>query len=265
MKFFIGPCVLEDEVLVDEIASFLKEKLPVGAELIFKGSFDKANRTSIDSFRGPGLEKGLIILENIGRKYQLPTVTDFHLPEQAEAIASVVDYLQVPAFLCRQTDMILAGAQACARYNKNLKIKKAQFLGPWDMANVVKKAQSKIPVERIFLTERGSCYGYNNLIVDMASFQIMKETGASVIHDATHCVQKPGGLGDKTGGKREQIVTLARAAVAAGAQGIFLETHPRPDQAKSDASTSLDLKKVPKIVGELIKLKNTIVELDANE
>ena len=267
MRFFIGPCVLESEELVQEIADFLSQKLKgiEGAQLVFKGSFDKANRTSIDSFRGPGIDKGLKMLESVKRRYGLELVTDYHTADQADEVASVVDYLQVPAFLCRQTDMVVAGAKACAKYKKNLKIKKAQFLAPWDMENVVAKAATYLDKKNIFLTERGTCFGYNNLIVDMASFQIMKSFGVQTVHDATHCVQKPGGLGQITGGKREQILSLARAAVAAGADNIFMECHPRPDEALSDKTTSLQMEKVPGIVEQLLKLRQTIGEFDGNQ
>lgn len=261
MELFIGPCVLESESLVDEMASFLTENLkPFEGQinLNFKGSFDKANRTSIDSYRGPGLEKGLAMLESVKKKYNLPVITDYHLPSQADEVASVVDTLQVPAFLCRQTDMIIAGAQACAKHGSRLKIKKGQFLAPEDTENIVEKAVNFISKDQIFLTERGSSFGYNNLIVDMASFQIMKSFGVRTIHDATHCVQKPGGMGKITGGKREQILVLARAALAAGADGIFMEAHPNPDEALSDKTTSLPLEKVPSIIEELLKIYQVV-------
>lgn len=266
MKFFIGPCVLESESLVLEVATFLKEKVVgEGIEIVFKGSFDKANRTAIDSYRGPGIEKGLLMLERVKKDYGFQTVTDFHLPDQADEVASVVDFLQVPAFLCRQTDLVLAGAKACEKYGKNLKIKKAQFLGPWDMKNVVTKAATVLPLEKILLTERGTCFGYNNLVVDMASFQIMKAMGVQTVHDATHCVQKPGGLGNITGGKREQVIGLARAAVAAGADHVFMECHPRPDEALSDKTTSLALEQIPYFVEQLNQLQLTIRGLDARK
>lgn len=256
MMLFSGPCVLESEELALEIAGFLKENLAPFSDrldLTFKGSFDKANRTSVDSFRGPGMEKGLQILETVKKETSLPLITDFHLPDQAEAVASVVDTLQIPAFLCRQTDLVVAGAKACAKYKRQLKIKKGQFLSPEETQNIVKKANTFLPLEQIILTERGSSFGYNNLVVDMASFMIMKSFGVRTVHDATHCVQRPGGLGNKTGGKREQIAVLAQAAIAAGADGLFMECHPNPDQALSDASTSLDMKVVPKLVEKLLK------------
>ncbi|MCB9062799.1 MAG: 3-deoxy-8-phosphooctulonate synthase [Halobacteriovoraceae bacterium] len=257
LEFFSGPCVLESELIVDTIASKLKEDLDEFKDEIvftFKGSFDKANRTSVNSYRGPGIEKGLKLLENVKSKYGLPTITDFHLPSQAEEIASVVDVLQVPAFLCRQTDMIIAGAQAAKKYGRRLKIKKGQFLSPEETENIVTKANSFLDKDKILLTERGTSFGYNNLVVDMASFQIMKSFGVKTIHDATHCVQRPGCLGQATGGKREQIFVLAKAAIAAGADGIFMETHPRPDEALSDASTSLPLDSVKGMISTLLKI-----------
>ena len=258
---FSGPCVLESEELALEIAQSLQEQLkPFGdkVKLTFKGSFDKANRTSINSYRGPGIEKGLKIMEAVKAKTGLPVITDFHLPEQAEEVASVCNVLQIPAFLCRQTDMIIAGAEACKKYNGTLKIKKGQFLSPEETKNIVEKAENFISKDQILLTERGTSFGYNNLIVDMASFSIMKSFGVKTIHDATHCVQRPGGLGNKTGGKREQILVLARAAVAAGADGVFMECHPNPENALSDASTSLELTKVGSIVESLLKIKEAL-------
>lgn len=258
-KFFVfsGPCVLESEDLALEIAGTLKEQLRPFEEkihLTFKGSFDKANRTSIDSYRGPGIERGLKIMERVKKETSLPVITDFHLPEQAEEVASVVDTLQIPAFLCRQTDMIVAGAEACKKYGSHLKIKKGQFLSPEETGNIVDKAVNFLSKDQLFLTERGSSFGYNNLVVDMASFSIMKSFGVKAIHDATHCVQRPGGLGNKTGGKREQILVLAKAAVAAGADGVFMECHPHPPSALSDASTSLELQKVSGILESLLKI-----------
>jgi 2-dehydro-3-deoxyphosphooctonate aldolase (KDO 8-P synthase) len=261
MEFFLGPCVLESEALAIEIAGNLKEKLgPLNQQIkwTFKGSFDKANRTSIDSYRGPGLEQGLKILEKVKKTFDLPVITDMHLPEQADAIASVVDVVQIPAFLCRQTDLIAAGAQACQKYKRRLKVKKGQFLAPHDCKNIVDKATHFLPLESILLTERGSSFGYNNLIVDMASFQIMKSFGVKAIYDATHSVQRPGGLGTATGGKREQIAVLARAAVAAGADGVFMETHPNPDKALSDAATAMPLSTVPGLVKELVQIYQVV-------
>ncbi|WP_412469749.1 3-deoxy-8-phosphooctulonate synthase [Oceanospirillum sp. RT-1-3] len=260
---FMGTCVIESEQMCMDVCGRLLEMLePVKDEINFsyKGSFDKANRSSIDSFRGPGLEKGLQILEKVKKQYGVQLITDFHTAEQADAVASVVDTIQIPAFLCRQTDMILAGAEACKKYDAQLKIKKGQFLSPEETGNIVKKAEEFISKDKILLTERGTSFGYNNLIVDMASFQIMKSFGVRAIHDATHCVQRPGGLGTSTGGKREQILTLAQAAVAAGADGIFMEVHPNPSEAKSDAATSLPLDQAGVIIQRLLRIRNAITE-----
>ena len=197
LDFYIGPCVLESEELALSIAVKVKSDLEEFGEdisLTFKGSFDKANRTSIKSYRGPGIEEGLRILEKVKSETGLPVLTDFHTPDQAQIIGEVVDVMQIPAFLCRQTDMIVAGAEAAKKYGRKLKIKKGQFLAPWDAKNIVEKAASIIPKNQILLTERGTSFGYNNMVVDMASFKIMKEFGVRTVHDATHCVQMPGGL-----------------------------------------------------------------------
>ena len=261
LDFYIGPCVLESEELALSIAVKVKSDLEEFGEdisLTFKGSFDKANRTSIKSYRGPGIEEGLRILEKVKSETGLPVLTDFHTPDQAQIIGEVVDVMQIPAFLCRQTDMIVAGAEAAKKYGRKLKIKKGQFLAPWDAKNIVEKAASIIPKNQILLTERGTSFGYNNMVVDMASFKIMKEFGVRTVHDATHCVQMPGGLGSVTGGKRKQILVLARAAVAAGADGVFMETHPEPDKALSDATTCLETTKVKDIVASLLKIKKAL-------
>jgi 2-dehydro-3-deoxyphosphooctonate aldolase (KDO 8-P synthase) len=258
MDFFIGPCVLESEQLALTVAEKLVKDLEPFKDKItlnFKGSFDKANRSSIDSYRGPGIDEGLKILERIKKDFDLPTITDFHDPTQAELVASVVDTLQIPAFLCRQTDMIIAGAKACSQYGGRLKIKKGQFLAPSDTKNIVDKAANFLSKDQILLTERGTSFGYNNLIVDMASFQIMKSFGVKTIHDATHCVQMPGGLGKSTGGKREQIFTLAKAAAAAGADGFFMEAHPDPENALSDATSQLPINKIKELVEIILRIK----------
>jgi len=261
LDFYIGSCVLESEKLAFEIADrLIKDLKPFENKitLTYKGSFDKANRTSINSYRGPGIDEGMRILEKIKATFGLPVLTDFHETNQAMKLASVVDVLQVPAFLCRQTDMIAAGAEACAKYGRILKVKKGQFLSPEETKNIVDKAQTYLTKDKILLTERGSSFGYNNLIVDMASFQIMKSFGVKTVHDATHCVQRPGGLGTATGGKRDQIVVLAKAAVAAGADGIFMETHPHPELALSDASTSLPLDQIKDIVEKLLRIYEAV-------
>lgn len=257
LELYLGPCMLESENLALEVAhKIVSDFKGLGnkVQIYFKGSFDKANRTSIDSYRGPGLEKGLQILEKIKSQYRLPVITDFHLPSQAFEVASVVDVLQVPAFLCRQTDMIVTGAQSCAQYSRILKVKKGQFLSPQETQNIVKKAQNFIDLEKIRLTERGSSFGHNRLVVDMSSFQIMKEFGVKVIHDATHCVQLPGGHGTSSGGNRQYVKNLAKAAVAAGADGVFIETHPNPQKALSDADTSWPLNELYDLVESLLKI-----------
>lgn len=259
--FFIGPCVLESEELAMKIVDHLvKELKPFENKinLTFKGSFDKANRTSISSYRGPGMVEGMRIMEKVKKNFGLPTLTDFHEAHQAMKLAEVIDVLQVPAFLCRQTDMIAAGAEACKKYNRILKVKKGQFLSPEETKNIVDKAHTIIPKSQILLTERGSSFGYNNLVVDMASFQIMKSFGVKTVHDATHCVQRPGGLGTQTGGKREQILVLAKAAVAAGCDGIFMETHPDPSKALSDSATSLPLENIRGVVEQLLRIYEVV-------
>ncbi|MDD4975813.1 MAG: 3-deoxy-8-phosphooctulonate synthase [Bacteriovorax sp.] len=261
LDFYIGSCVLESEELALTIADRLIKDLKPFEDKItitYKGSFDKANRTSINSYRGPGIDEGMRILEKIKTTFGLPVLTDFHETSQAMKLATIVDVLQVPAFLCRQTDMIAAGAEACAKYGRILKVKKGQFLSPEETKNIVDKATTFLPKGQILLTERGSSFGYNNLIVDMASFQIMKSFGVKTVHDATHCVQRPGGLGTATGGKREQILVLARAAIAAGADGIFMETHPNPDKALSDAATSLPLDSIKGIVEQLLRIYEVV-------
>ncbi len=261
LYIYTGPCVLESEALVREMAEKLVRTLePYRNEIVlhFKGSFDKANRTSIQSYRGPGLEEGLRLLKLVKDEYKLPVITDFHETSQAMRVAEVVDVLQIPAFLCRQTDMIAAGAEACKKHGRELKIKKGQFLSPEETKNIVDKASTIMSKDKILLTERGSSFGYNNLVVDMASFQIMKSFGVRAIHDATHCVQRPGGLGNATGGKRDQILVLAKAAIAAGADGVFMECHPNPEKALSDASTSLPIDQVPAIIDQLLKIYRVV-------
>lgn len=261
IPLFLGPCVLEGKDFAYKIAEFLKKNLESYEPHIdwyFKGSFDKANRTSIDSYRGPGLEEGLKIFEYIKKNLNVKTITDFHLPQQAEAVSEVVDVLQIPAFLCRQTDMIEAGAKAAKKNNRVLKMKKGQFLSPMEAKNMVEKATTILPIEKVLITERGSSFGYQNLVVDMTSFQIIKSFGVKVIFDATHSTQRPGALGKSTGGQRAMIPFLARAALASGADGLFMECHPNPSQAMSDASTQVPLESIPKLVGQLIELKNVI-------
>jgi 2-dehydro-3-deoxyphosphooctonate aldolase (KDO 8-P synthase) len=261
LDLFIGSCVLESEEMSLRIADKLVKDLKPFEDritLTYKGSFDKANRTSINSYRGPGIDEGMRILQKVKETFGLPVLTDFHEASQAMKLATLVDVLQVPAFLCRQTDIIAAGAEACAKFGRILKVKKGQFLSPEDTKNIVDKATTFLPKNQILLTERGSSFGYNNLIVDMASFQIMKSFGVKTVHDATHCVQRPGGLGNATGGKREQIFVLAKAAIAAGADGIFMETHPDPDKALSDPATSLPLDQIKSIVEQLLRIYEVV-------
>lgn len=263
MTLIAGPCVIEDEGLVMEVATELKRQLQgLPVEFYFKASFDKANRSSIDGFRGPGMEAGLKILSRVKEKLGLPILTDIHSVDQARPVAGVVDFVQVPAFLCRQTDLIVAAAEACIEHKKKLNVKKGQFLAPWDAKNIVEKVravEAKKGSARVdlFLTERGTSFGYNALVVDMTSFQTMKSFGVPVIYDATHSVQTPGGGagGKSTGGKRENIEVLARAAFAAGADGLFMECHPRPEQAKSDGPNALHLEHAGEFVRQILEFK----------
>jgi len=227
-----GPCVIEDEQLCLDIAKRLVEiSDKTGIAMIFKASFDKANRTSMSSFRGPGLKKGLEILAEVRKQTNLPVMTDIHEPSQAKPAARVVDCLQVPAFLCRQTDLLCA----CAETNKPVSVKKGQFLSPEEMKNVVEKIRA-CGNEKIMLTERGTFFGYNRLVNDMTAIDTMKKLGCPVIFDATHSTQQPGGLGNASAGRRVMAPILAKAAIAAGANGLFLEVHTNPEKAKSDAA-----------------------------
>ena len=249
-----GPCVIESEKLIFEMADFLKrlsEKL--GVFLIFKSSFDKANRSSIDSFRGPGLYEGLEILAKVRSQFELPVLTDVHEDTPVDEVASVVDVLQTPAFLCRQTNFI---TKVCSQ-GIPVNIKKGQFLAPSEMKNVVKKAIA-CGNEKIMVCERGFSFGYNNLVSDMRSLEIMKETGCPVIFDATHSVQMPGGLGEASGGQREMVPVLARAAVAVGISGLFVECHPDPEQALSDGPNSWPLKKMESLLETLLSIDSVI-------
>lgn len=239
-----GPCVIESEELVMDIAGQLKEmtealKMPY----IFKASFDKANRSSIHSFRGVGLEKGLQILEKVKKTFNLPILTDVHEDTPLAEVASVVDVLQTPAFLCRQTNFILN----VVAQNKPVNIKKGQFLSPWEMKHVAEKAQST-GNQQIMVCERGASFGYNNLVSDMRSLAIMRDTGCPVVFDATHSVQLPGAKDGKSGGQREFVPVLARAAVAAGISGIFMETHPDPEKALSDGPNAWPLDKMKELL-----------------
>lgn len=247
VAFIGGPCVIESEALLRQVGRALKKACDgLKAGLVLKSSFDKANRTSVKSYRGPGLEEGLRALAKVGAELGVPTVTDVHLPEQAELAARYVDMLQVPAFLCRQTDLLVA----CGRTGKAVNVKKGQFLAPGDMRHAVEKLLST-GNRNILLTERGASFGYGNLVVDMRSYDIMRSFGFPVVHDATHCVQLPGGNGVTTGGQRQFVRPLARAAAAIGVDGVFFETHPNPEKALSDGPNSLPLSTVPAFLREV--------------
>ena len=246
-----GPCVIESEQLQVDTAGTLKEiTARLGIPFIFKSSFDKANRTSGTSFRGPGLEAGLKVLETVKRQLGVPVLTDVHEYTPMDEVASVVDVLQTPAFLCRQTDFI----QKVASAGKPVNIKKGQFLSPWEMKHVTDKALATGNT-RIMACERGASFGYNNLVSDMRSLSVMRDTGCPVVFDATHSVQLPGGAGGKSGGQREFVPVLSRAAVAVGISGIFMETHPDPDKALSDGPNAWPL-------GKMEALLRTLMELD---
>lgn len=250
-----GPCVIESEDVVFESAERLKEickklKLP----LIFKSSYDKANRTSMNSFRGPGPEKGLQTLSRVKKKFAVPVLTDIHSPEEAENAADAVDVLQVPAFLCRQTDIVIAASKT----GKPVNIKKGQFLSPHDVKNIIEKFVST-GNNQLTITERGVSFGYNNLVVDYRSFPIIQSFGFPVIFDVTHSLQLPGGLGTSSGGQREFAEPLARAAIAAGADGLFLEVHPEPDKALCDGPNMIKLDDLEKMLATIVKIKKAIL------
>ncbi len=249
--FIAGPCVLESEGLamaVAEVLSALFSRL--GVPLIFKGSFDKANRSSRRSFRGPGQEKGLRILGDVKRKFQVPVTTDVHDPRQAAVAAEVVDLLQVPALLCRQTDLLVAAGETGLPVN----LKKGQFMSPWEMGNAVEKVTST-GNSAVLVTERGTTFGYNNLVVDFRGLPAIREGICPVIFDATHSVQLPGGAGTASSGERRFVAPLARAAVAAGVDGVFLEVHPDPDRALSDGPNSLPLDEVEPLLRTLLAIR----------
>lgn len=249
-----GPCVIESEEMILSIAAQMKEITEeLGIPYTFKASFDKANRTSINSFRGPGIEEGLYILQKVKDIYNLPVCTDIHEPWQAEKAAQVCDILQIPAFLCRQTDLLVAAAKT----GKCINIKKAQFLAPWDMMNCVEKVQQS-GNNNVMLCERGSTFGYNTLVVDMTGLRVMKDMGVPVIFDATHSVQKPGGNGTSTGGNRQYVEYLAKAAIAVGVDGLFMETHPDPNNAKSDGPNMVPLGEMKAMLMKLQKVYSAV-------
>ncbi|MDY4971052.1 MAG: 3-deoxy-8-phosphooctulonate synthase [Lachnospiraceae bacterium] len=253
-QLIAGPCVIESEEMVLSIAGQMKEitdRLEI--PYTFKASFDKANRTSINSFRGPGIDEGLRILQKVKDTYGLPVCTDIHEAWQAEPVGKVADILQIPAFLCRQTDLLVAAA----RTGKCVNIKKAQFLAPWDMKNCVEKVRQS-GNNNVMLCERGTSFGYNTLVVDMTGLRVMKEFGVPVIFDATHSVQKPGGNGTSTGGNREFVEYLAKAAVSVGVDGLFMETHPDPDHALSDGPNMVPLGQMEKLLEKLQRVYDAV-------
>ncbi len=254
MLLLSGPCVIESEELCLQIGRRLRDLCTrLEIDYVFKASFDKANRSSGKSFRGPGLTDGLAILGRVREKLGVPVVTDVHTEEQCAAAGKVCDVLQIPAFLCRQTDLI-AAAVATGRI---VNIKKGQFLAPGDMAQVVKKAEETGP-RKLILTERGTTFGYHNLVADMRSIPILSRLGYPVVFDATHSVQLPGGQGDRSGGQREFAPVLAQAAVASGADGVFIETHPEPDQAMSDGPNMISLAEMPGVLKRLLRVRAAV-------
>jgi 2-dehydro-3-deoxyphosphooctonate aldolase (KDO 8-P synthase) len=249
-----GPCVIEDEALVMSIAGQLKEMTArIGMPYIFKASFDKANRSSHESFRGPGMEEGLRVLQKVKQDIGVPVLTDVHEDTPLDEVADVVSVMQTPAFLCRQTNFI----QNVCSQGIPVNIKKGQFLAPADMLHVVRKARAT-GNQQIMVCERGASFGYNNLVSDMRSLAIMRETECPVVYDATHSVQMPGGLGSVSGGQREMVPVLARAAVAAGVSGVFMETHPKPEEALSDGPNSWPLDLMESLLGTLAELDRTV-------
>ena len=255
-----GPCQLENEKHAVDVASKLKEitkKLNIG--LIYKTSFDKANRTSLKGARGAGLEKSLSVFDKIRKELDIPVLTDVHTIEQCKVVSKHVDVLQIPAFLCRQTDLLIAAAIT----GKIINVKKGQFLAPWDMVNVTKKIEDS-GNKNIMVTERGASFGYNTLVSDMRSLPIMAKNGYPVVFDATHSVQQPGGMGSKSGGQREFVEHLARAAVAVGVAAIFMETHPDPDNAPSDGPTMVPLSKMPNLLKQLVEIDKLVKNVKNN-
>jgi len=249
-----GPCVIENEAAIMRTAERLVTvSSKLGVPLVFKSSFDKANRSSVASYRGPGIEEGLRILSAVKKRFSIPVLSDVHCTEHVDAAAAVLDVLQIPAFLCRQTDLVLAAGRTGLPVN----VKKGQFLAPWDMKNVIEKIES-VGNRRIMITERGFTFGYNNLVSDMRAIPEMRAFGYPVIFDATHSVQAPGGLGGASGGRRSMVATLARAAVASGCDGVFLEVHENPDQALSDAPSMLPLDELAELLESLLAVRRAV-------
>jgi 2-dehydro-3-deoxyphosphooctonate aldolase (KDO 8-P synthase) len=258
LVLFAGPCVIEDHDTTLSIARFLKDMTDeLGIQFVFKASYDKANRTSLQSYRGPGMLEGLKILSSIKNELSIPILSDVHSQSEVASAAQVLDIIQIPAFLCRQTDLILE----VARTGKPVNIKKGQFLSPWEMSRVAEKITST-GNRQILLTERGSMFGYSNLVVDFRSIKIMQDTGFPVIFDATHSVQLPGGAGSSSGGQREFAPLLAKAAVAAGADGIFIEVHPDPDHARCDGPNSLPLTNLHDLISRLKAIRRLVADMN---
>ncbi|MCA9045141.1 MAG: 3-deoxy-8-phosphooctulonate synthase [Planctomycetaceae bacterium] len=261
LLFIAGPCVIESEAMILETAKYLAEIAEENSfQLVFKSSFDKANRTSISSFRGPGLQEGLRILDRVRQETGLPVTTDIHLPEQAAPAAEVCAILQIPAFLARQTDLIVAAAEAAKKHGGTVNVKKPQFVAPEDVIHAVRKCESS-GMNNVLLTERGTTFGYGRLINDMQCIPIMQQMGCPVVFDATHSVQRPGG--SSTGGAREMIQPLARAAVACGCDGVFMEVHPNPDEAMSDGPNQLPLSQARQVFEQLSQLRETVLGFDS--
>jgi 2-dehydro-3-deoxyphosphooctonate aldolase (KDO 8-P synthase) len=255
MLVIAGPCVIETKEVLFEVAKVLRELQEKHPEhtFIFKSSFDKANRSSLDSYRGPGIEKGIELLSEVKEKFSLPVTTDIHESWQAKVVAEVVDVIQIPAFLCRQTDLLVSAGKT----GKTVNIKKGQFMSPWDMKLAVEKVKRTSGSE-VWLTERGTFFGYNNLVVDFRSIPVMKQWADKVVFDATHSVQRPGGLGNRSGGDREFVPYLSRASVAVGVDGLFFEIHPDPPSALSDSAVMLSLESFRNLIEELLELDGWI-------
>jgi 2-dehydro-3-deoxyphosphooctonate aldolase (KDO 8-P synthase) len=251
-----GPCALESEELARRVAGTMQEICArLGLSYVFKASFDKANRTSLSSYRGPGLEQGLALLSRIREELQVPVISDVHEISQVQAAAEVLDIIQIPAFLCRQTDLLTA----VARTGKPINLKKGQFVSPWDMEHGVNKIR-EAGGKKIMLVERGASFGYNNLVVDMRGLPVMRSFDCPVIYDATHSVQLPGGAGGSSGGQREFIAPLSRAAVAAGIDGLFMEVHPNPDQALCDGPNSIALDQIEALLTQVVQIRQVCKE-----
>ncbi len=248
--FILGPCVIESEDFIWDVARKIQKiASEAGARFIFKASYDKANRSSVDSFRGGDCREGCSLLAAVGKELGVPVTTDIHLPEEAAIAAEYIDLLQIPAFLCRQTDLI----QAAAETGRTVNVKKGQFLAPWDVANIAKKFKY-YGNPNFFFTERGTSFGYNNLVADMRSLYWIREQGYRVVFDATHSVQRPGGLGNASGGDGKLAPVLARAAVAVGCDGVFMETHPEPEKALSDGPNQVPLDRLGEVLGSLLRI-----------